>query len=337
MRRRTLALVVACAVTVIAAPSATAAPTHIPAQAAAGWLARQLVDGDHMVTEFGGITYPDQGLTIDTVFALAASGTSDGHGGAALTWLARPENLGGYIGTDGEAYAGATAKTALAVQVRGGNPTAFGGVDLIARLRSLQAPSGRFSDVSAWGDFSNTITQSLAVITLGRTTAGAPTKAVDFLAAAQCADGGYPITLGAPTCVSDTDATGFAVQALAAAHRPVHPAVTWLVGRQQSGGGLASGPGTGTPNANSTALALQAFQVGGRPLPGLRARAYLLGLRVTCAGPVADRGAIAFDASGFATATAARATPQAVVALRGRPLATLSSAGSTSAVPTLAC
>ncbi|MBM7775609.1 hypothetical protein JOD54_005813 [Actinokineospora baliensis] len=337
MRRRTLALAIACAVSVIAVPNAAAAPTVVPAQAAAGWLARQLVDGDHMVTEFDGVSYPDHGLTIDVVLALAASGTGNGHGAAALNWLARPENLGSYIGTDGDAYAGATAKTALAVQVRGGNPAAFGGVDLIAQLRSLQAPSGRFSDVSAWGDYSNTITQSLAVVTLSRTAAGAPTQAVDYLVAAQCADGGYPVALGQPTCVSDTDATGFAVQALVAARRPVHTAVNWLVGRQQPGGGVAAGPGTGTPNANSTALALQAFQVGGRPLPGLRARGFLLNLRVTCAGPVTDRGAIAYDASGFVTATAARATPEAVVALRGRPLATLSSAGSTSAVPTLAC
>ncbi|WP_026423895.1 peptidase [Actinokineospora inagensis] len=337
MRRRTLVVALACAATVVVAPVAQAAPTHIPNQAAAGWLARQLVDGDHMVTEFGGVTYPDQGLTIDVVLALAATRTADDHGAAALTWLSRPDVLGGYTGTDGESYAGATAKTALAVEVRGGNPASFGGVDLIARLRSLQTPAGRFSDVSAYGDYSNTITQSLAVIALGRTHAGAPAKAVDFLVAAQCADGGFPVAFGSATCVSDTDATGFVVQALAAAHRSTGSALDWLVARQQSGGGIASGAGNGTPNANSTALALQAFQAGYRVLPGLRARAYLLTLRVTCSGPAAARGAIAYDTNGFDAATAARATPQAALALSARPLSTLTAAGSSDDAPTLAC
>ncbi len=92
----------------------------------------------------------------------------------------------------------------------------FGGVDLPARLTSLLTPAGRFADRSAFVDHGNALAQSLAVIALHRTGAGAPTAAVDLLAGAQCADGGFPLEFGAATCVSDTDATAFVVQALPA-------------------------------------------------------------------------------------------------------------------------
>ncbi|GAA3028045.1 hypothetical protein GCM10010484_17100 [Actinokineospora globicatena] len=337
--RSALAVAITCAATIVAAPAASAATTHRPADAASGWLARQFVGGDHLETDFGGTSYPDAGLTLDAVFAFASSGNANDYGAAALTWLAQPANLTGYIGDGTEAYAGATAKTALAVQVRGGNPTSFGGVNLVTRLNSLLTPSGRFSDQSIYGDYTNAFSQSLAIITLDRTPAGAPVSAVDYAAATQCPDGGFPIVLGAPTCSSDTDATALVTQALLATGRTAkaQQGLTWLKSKQQAGGGIAYGNGSGTPNANTTGLAGQAFRAGNRPAAALKARQYILSLRQTCTAPTAQRGAIAYDATGYDPTTVTRATTQAILGLHGAPFATLTSAGSTTGAPTLAC
>src|SRR5258705_7650050 len=131
--RRVLAVALGPVLSLSLVGTASAAPTLNRADAAAGWLARQMVNGDHFEATFGDLTFPDQGLTLDAVFAFAAAKSADEFGARALTWVAQPDNLSGYIGDGaGESYAGATAKAALAVQVRGGDPTMFGGVDLIA-------------------------------------------------------------------------------------------------------------------------------------------------------------------------------------------------------------
>lgn len=335
MKLHSLAVAIACVcATALIAPTTAAASTTTQAEAGAGWLARQLVDGDHLVTVFGGTAYPDQGLTIDGILAFASAGSAKTAGGQAITWLAQPATLSAYIG-DGttESYAGATAKSALAAEVRGLNPATFGGVDLPTRLRALLAPSGRFSDHSAFGDYSNAFTQSLAVVALRRTPGGVPASAVDFLAGTQCANGGFPLSFGATPCVSDTDSTAMVVQALAADGRiaKAQQGLTWLAGRQQANGGLSVGTGDPgvAPNANTTGLAGQAFRSGGRLNAALNAKNFLTSLQVGCTGPVANRGAIAYDSTGFDPNTAVRATTQGVLGLGGPSLVNLTAAGST--------
>ncbi|GIH03575.1 hypothetical protein Rhe02_16420 [Rhizocola hellebori] len=324
-------------VTMGAAPAAaTGHPTTRP-DAAAGWLARQMVDGERFEVDFGGMIFPDQGLTIDAIFAFAAAKTANDYGSRALTWLARPEILSGYTG-DGvtESYSGSTAKLALAVQVRGGNPASFGGQDLLARLRALLTPSGRFSDRSEFGDFSNMFGQSLAIIALERTAAGAPESAVSFVVASRCADGGFPVFLGEATCTSDTDATALAVQALIATGNRAQaaPAVQWLLSVQGPDGSFSA---LGTPNANSTGVAGQALREALRLAAAAKARQFVLSLQSGCSAPSAQRGAIAFDATGFDPATAARATAQGILGLTGPGLRHLTSAGSSSGAPSLTC
>ncbi|MEU9129947.1 peptidase [Kitasatospora sp. NPDC048540] len=322
-----------------ASASASTTATVRPDAAAAGWLARQLVDGDHFEAVFDGVHYPDQGLTVDAVLAFAASHSSDQAAARATAWLAKPEIITGYLG-DGttEAYAGATAKLLLAAEVRGENPAAFGGVDLPARLRSLQTPSGRFSDRSQWGDYSNAFGQSLALIALQRTHAGAPAAAVDFLAAAQCADGGFPISFGQPTCTADPDATALAVQALTATGRPAKAAagLGWLTAHQNADGGFAAAGATAS-NANSTGLATETLLSSGRLGAGLKGWSSLVKLQQGCAADPAVRGAVAYDATGFNTGNGVRATAQAVLGLAGTPLAALSAHGARPAAPVLAC
>jgi hypothetical protein len=343
IRRSSIVLItvvagLAVGVSTAAVASPPANSTVIPSNAAAGWLARQMTNGDHFEVTFGDQTFPDQGLTVDAIFAFAATKTSNEFGARATTWLAQPDILASYIGDGGtESYAGATAKAALAVQVRGLDPTNFGGVDLITRLRALQEPSGRFVDRSLFGDFSNEFGQSLAVLALQRTAAGAPPAAVTFLAATACADGGFPVFFNESPCVSDVDATALAVQALKAAHRPVPAAagLRWLVSVQNANGGFANSGGT--LNANSTGLAAQALFGSVHIVAATRAFAFLRTLQVTCDGAVADRGAIAFDSTGLDPSTAARATAQGILGLAGVGFNQLSAAGSSGPAPTLRC
>jgi len=333
------ALSVSAVLAVAGTPALAASrPTHRPAQAAAGWLARQMTDGNHFVDVFNGTSFPDQGLTIDAIFAFAGARTAGDYGARAAAWLARPSILKGYIGNGTtSSFAGATAKLLLAAEVRGLNPARFGGVNLPARLAALLTPSGRYSDHSTFGDFSNAFSQALAVIATSRLGRAAPT-AVSFLAGTECSDGGFPLDFGAGTCTSDPDATALDVQALLAAGRPGPAArgLNWLASVQRSDGGFASPPST-LSNANSTGLAGEAFAAAGRVFRAARARAFLTSVQVGCAGKPAHRGALAFTDQGFLAATATRATAQGILGLADVGLARLSARGSQPGDPHLGC
>ena len=319
-------------------PAAPAAPVLHRAQAAAGWLARQMVNRNHFTETFDGTTFPDQGLTIDAVLAFAATATADNYASRAMTWLARPHILSGYIGNGTtSSFAGATANLMLATEVRGADPAAFGGVNLPARLAALLTASGRYSDQSKFGDFSNVLGQSLAIVATSRD-GGAPASAVNFLISSACGNGGFPVFFGEKHCSSSPDATGEAVQALLAAGRPAaaKPALSWLASVQQADGGFGISA-TGTPNANSTGLAGEALAAAGWAQQAARARAFLYGQQVGCSGEKVQQGALAFNGSGFRKGTAAFATAQGILGLAGVGLAQLSGAGSQPGDPRLSC
>ncbi len=113
----------------------------------------------------------------------------------------------------------------------------------------------------------------------------------------------------------------------------------WLVAKQQADGGFGDeGDQFALPeNSNSTGLAAQALRVGGRDDAADDAVGYLLKLQVGCPGAAAQRGAIAYDGTGFDPSTAVRATAQAILGLAGVSLDTLSTAGGNATVPTLDC
>ncbi|WP_306749656.1 prenyltransferase/squalene oxidase repeat-containing protein [Saccharothrix yanglingensis] len=339
--RRTAAAAVALAA-LAAAPAAQAWSTEDRAGTAGGWLTRQLVGGDHLEIVVDGVAYPDQGLTLDLGFALAAADVARDGVERIGAWVSRPEVMGNYLHFDAperESYAGAHAKLALFASVSGADPTDFGGVDLVAGLTALKAPSGRFTDRTAYQDYSNGFTQAFAVLALDRA-GGAPRDAVDFLAGGRCPDdGGYPLVPATAPCTSHVDATAMAVQALLAADRPddAAPGLTWLERRQADSGGFAGEDGSAEGNANSTGLAAQALRMGGRTGAADRAVAFLESLQVGCSGPEADRGAFAFDRTGFATGSATRATTQAVLGVAGVGYAALSSVGDRTGAPVLDC
>ncbi len=331
-----LALVLGCtAANVPAFASKAAVPTR--GQAASGWLARQMVHGSHFVTVFSGVSYPAQGETIDALLAFAATKSANAYGARAIAWLEQPSVLSNYIGSGTESYAGATAKVALAAEVRGINPARFGKVNLISRLDKLLARSGRYSDHSKFGDFSNAFSQSLAIIALGRR-GGAPAKAVSFLISSECRNGGFPLDFGQKKCVSDADSTAMDVQALLAARRraPAVRGLTWLKRVQLSNGGFKSSGGT-EPNANSTGLAGEAFADARWYRNAALAARFLRSLQVGCSAKPWKRGAIAYDSTGFVKSTAIDATAQGILGLADLSLASITARDSSSRAPWLAC
>jgi len=313
--------------------------------AAADFLARELAADNHLLVSSD---FPDNGLTSDVVLALMSAGAHKDAAVAATNQLQK--NIGSYIGTDGESYAGATAKSLVVALATGVDPKSFGGVDLIGKLQSLQTNEGRFSDKSQWGDYSNTIVQSLAIIGLEGAGVGASQKAVDYLTAAQCDDGGFALNTGGKTCVSDPDATSFAVQALmatpCAVQSDIDSAVAYLTSRQAKNGGLGGGASTEAVNANSTGLAGAVFSAAGQDAQADAAADYLTTLQYDASFPEALRGGIAYNQAAFDERAAAgagatvqdqdrRATTQGLLGLTGVTYAEL--AGAFDNAPDRAC
>ena len=347
------ALLTAPAVVLATPGTAEAAETRNRADAAAGWLGRQL-DGDSrlMTVTLNGQKYPDYGLTADVVLALDAAKVGR-RAARQATGALRMHVLDYTGGGDAtEHYAGAYAKLLLVAVAQGADPTAFGGgerKDLVAGLRALEcgnrarsdcadADKGRFSDLTQYDDFSNTIGQSLALIGLERATQrGASRAAVSYLLGQQCRNGGFPETFGAVPCRASVDATGFAVQALTTVGSPAADGAAaaagrWLKRKQHDNGSFS---GNGVRNANSTALAAQALTAVGRAKAATAARGFLRTLQVLCSAKPANRGSVRYDRAG--TGDPVRATSQAVPALARATLVDIGRDGASRGLPTLAC
>jgi hypothetical protein len=322
LRSAAAALVAALAVSV-GLPAATAAPAALPdpGGAAMDWIVAELAaDGGHLTTSFddgaGGVgTVPDYGLTIDAALALEADGQG-GTSSAADAAAFVEDNLDSYItgvdfGAADDRYAGPIAKAMLMALVRGDDPAAFGGWDLDTTLRDLLQESGvdagRFSDVSAFGDFSNGFGQALAIMALDRTSAGVPAAAVEFLLDQQCPGGAFRGNYSTPGgCTADADATvdatGMALMALTqltptcATRQAVTYAVGALLAGQNSSGAFGGESGS---NTNSTGLAAGALRSLGEDTAADDAAAFITSLQLESGD---DLGAFALNAVGFASA-----------------------------------
>jgi hypothetical protein len=336
--RRAASAVLAVTTLLFGAPMATAAPvtTTEPTLAAAGWLATQLVDGERIETTFGEDTYPDHGLTADVVFALAGGGVAADEIAAAGDWL--EAEVDAYTGEAwGDLYAGATAKLLLVAAATHRDPADFGGADLVALLEA-QEEEGRYRDRTD-GDWSNVITQSLAVLGLHRTAGASPSpEAVTYLVEQACDGGGFPTELDAASCTGNVDATGFAVQALLPlsdsdpdAAAAVEAAVAWLLAEQGEDGSFG-GPDS-PANANSTGLAAAALAAAGEEDAVDDARGFLRSLQASCGED--EPGSLAFDATTPGDRT--RATAQGVLGLVDAGLATVTATGASREVPRFDC
>jgi hypothetical protein len=322
---------------IAAAPAHAATPDG---STAAHFLTAQMSASGHHFVSSG---YPDYGLTIDGVLGLDAAQTGQTEAKAAASYVTKNAATYNTGGDPAELYAGSTAKLLVLAQAQGLPTDGY-----LAQLKSLEQPSGQFKDKSQYGDYSNAIGQSLAIV--GLTRAGKPdATAVDFLIKQQCADGGFRMSFTGK-CTGDTDATSLAVQALSAAgghDAAVTKAVDFIVGKQQSNGGVVEPAAQATPNANSTGLAAVAFTLAGKTAQATKAKSFVQGLQFGCATPSALRGGIAYDQKTFDKLTAQgskatasdkenRSTTQALFAFKPQPYLKISAGGAATA-PALSC
>jgi hypothetical protein len=342
-----VALVVVASLVVGTPGTANALSTKNRSDAAAGWLGRQLT-GRVIVGDFG----PDYGLTADVVLALDSA--SVGKVAARKATKALKAHVLDYTGggVPAEFYAGSFAKLLNVAAAQNADPRHFGGSsrnNLVHTLRGLECghkgrpacpagDRGRYSDISTFGDFSNTIGQSLALIGLERTTARGPEKtSITYLRHQQCTNGAFPLELSTAGCTPSVDATAFAVQALLVsgkkkAMNAALDGARWLKRHQHGNGSFT---GNGVRNANSTGLAGQALLAAGRAKAAAEANAFLRSLQVGCGGKAANRGLVH-----YATHTdgdPVRATSQAVPALAGVGLAKITKKGALHKLPHLDC
>lgn len=316
------AVAVTATAVAVAAFSSPAAAAEADGGAAAGWLAAQ-ADGANFGTA---------GATADAVVALVSADAASGVTADAIAWLSDPSVLGPYIGNASDGYKAAqVAKIMLAADAAGADVTDFGGVDLEAALRGLEGDDGVFGGSSA-----TVLSQSLAVLSLDRTDGGAPSAAVDALADKQCANGSYGFTFD--TC-DDADATGYAASALLAdgGGSASESALDWLESVQKSNGAFVAGYPGAPENTNSTGVAGQALASGGRDDAAGKARGFIAGLQNGCDAAEADRGGIAYDASGFDPVNAVMSTSQAIPAVTGEGLLELDPSDDTAELPVLDC
>jgi hypothetical protein len=344
--------------TTVFGPRAAVGPatSSDPALLAGHYLEQQLAaGGHHFSVTFDGVDYPDHGVTADAVLALDAAGTGQTEAAAATAWLAG--DVVGYVGFGDptEIGAGSVAKLLNVAVAQGIDPTAFGGFDLLGTLTGLEKPNGRFSDVSKYPDSSNTFGQSFALIGLHRAGGTVSSNARAYLLNQQCANGGFKLYMDDAGCTTDTDAdpdaTAMAVQALIAIggeSTAVGDGLDYLTGLQGASGGIGGGGPTSGVNANSTGLAGQAFLAAGRTAQARAAVGYLTTLQYGCGLPAALRGGIAYDPAAFSATTTAgtsakpadqdrRSTAQAILALAGTPLATVTAAGADALAPAPDC
>ncbi len=300
--RRAVATSVAAAL-LAAAPAASGAAAEGPKDVRRSRLAvRYMLSRQHANGSFPG--FSPVGSTADAVLTMAAARRSAAGVRAALGYLRE--------GLDDLTSVGLKAKVVMAAVAGGRDPRSFGGHNLVAEIKASQQASGQYGDGS---DFTGVASHSLAMLAVAAAGGDTvPAGAAQWLADAQCGDGGWQYDQPASAaddehCYdgSDTDAartdantTSYAVQALAAAPAVMLEAKPFayfklardpaLSGWRYSHQRRAFGERVYT-DANSTALVLQAFTATERPAPK-GARRALRRLQYRLCG--ATGGALAF-------------------------------------------
>jgi hypothetical protein len=283
VRRRTLALVVALVASLIwlTPTTATAGGPGGEASAvlAAQWLASQIGPGGYAESPWApGVADPDS--TRDVAVALAASGVDEPTFNAAMGWLrANAETV---IAGDGADSPGDIGWLLVLTGATGGDPTNFGGVNLLTRLAGTldDFEPGLYGTTDP--TFDGVFRQSVAILGLVAVGVAPPAAALDWLTGQQCepgagdpaADGGFAayrdpaVPCTAPDALTytgpDTDATSLAIKALLSAGvtAGVDDALDFLAGTRDPSGGFGWYAGS-DPVPNSTGLAIAAIVTAG--------------------------------------------------------------------------
>jgi LPXTG-motif cell wall-anchored protein len=278
--------------------------------------------------------FADFGLTMDGVFALAATGTDNVTLGKALDFIAHGNkdasgnSIDSYTGI-GTAFAsgGGIGKEALLAEVTGNDPRAFGGHDLIAALdKTVCTTTDVVNGCAGPGNYvfaTSTFSQALGIVAqlrAGDATNAAP--AIAYLESLQNGAGAWPSLLPS-SGDSDIDSTAMAAMALArlpsdaTATTAVTKAEAWIASRQGADGGFTGAAGEST---NSAALAIQGLHLAGSTYSSQIAKALtFLGGRQNSDG--------GFDViAGGQPGSDVRATTQVVSGSAGTSFGTLSDA-----------
>lgn len=261
----------------LSAPLASAAPDPDAAGRAAGFLVANLVDGNHLTSEFG-----DESITADAVLALVAA-DRDSDAATIDAMVAYLEERAPGYATSPEA---AAKLTVVAVATKR-DPAAFGGTDLVSLVSAGVQPDGSF------GAFPGPYASGLGLIALSATGTDIPPAMAQWLLERADPGGGWGYEPGQP---ADADSTGMAILGLKAVPQPdasitagIEAATAWAVGAQQPDG---SWPGFAP--VNSTAVLGQALQAAGIDQP--EATAYLVELQQADGGlPTGAEGATGSD------------------------------------------
>lgn len=253
-------------------------PQTSSAQAAATWLAGQVVPGGYIASTVNPGT-ADLEATANTVLALASAGVGAAQAAAALSYL--EGHVAAYVTVAGADGPGQLALLILDAHAQGVAPTNFGGTDLVARLVATQRSGGADSGLFGAQDptYDGAYRQGLALAALaaaGVTSGSVVTGATGWLTAQQCPNGGWTsyITVGNPCngkpanyAGPDTNSTALAVEGLAAqgALSPTGAAAAlrFFKKAENADGGFGYEPNTvkspGSTDPNSTALVIQAL------------------------------------------------------------------------------
>lgn len=202
----------------------------------------------------------DPGMTADVLLAFAAAGVDP----STVTSSDRRTPVDFLAGDAMEVASdpGLAAKAALALQAAGANARDAGGVDLIDAIEAgFNAATGWYGS-SLYG-------HALAVLALHAHEQPVPSAAVDALLRAQAPDGAWGFA-GAPEEGSgDSNTTSIVIQALAAIGQgddAIQRGLDYLRSLQDDNGAIAYDGAAGPDiegDANSTALAIQAFVAAG--------------------------------------------------------------------------
>ncbi len=253
---------------------------------AAKWLSQQLTPGGYIAGTTPGSANLSE--TVNTLLALAAA---NAYLPLARTGLAYMEaNADAYIAREGSDGPGQISLLILTAHALRGDPTNFGGTNLVTRLLATEQTSGpntgRFgtdAQVSAFDG--GPYDQGLALAALKAVGMSAPPASISWLQQVQCPNGGWTLPdqttnpcNGDPAKGNgpDTNTTALALQGLVT-QNGLTPAISASVLSFLKNGQNADGGWAYTPNApdnqqtsdpNSTSLVIQALLAMGQSPDG---------------------------------------------------------------------
>lgn len=204
--------------------------------------------------------FPSYAPTVAYVVGSAAAGydpTAMGHGGPSAVQYLQAH------AADASASAGGAAQLLQAIAAARGNPSAFGGVNVLGALAAqFHAATGAYGN-------GQTFTQALAVIGLRAAAQPVPPAALTWLRGLENRDGGWSYQALADATASDTNSTAMALMALnATGDRSRNPAaLAYLRSLQTADAGFPYAAGSPS-DSSSDGLVVQALIAAGETPTG---------------------------------------------------------------------